>query len=138
MRYETEDGDWEEIDPTLIPKEESGGKVVLKSKATPIEVQLAADANSSTLIELSKDNYNIKINPKGGGGSRSVAFVEKDGQVSAAKTANVSLSANKEYLAVEYDSVLSADSTLTLKPLGMGVKEEIILEQCALSIVLFL
>ena len=52
VHYQEENGEWTEIDNTLVTDTDVYGRAVLQAKASPLKTQLAAYADSGALVRL--------------------------------------------------------------------------------------
>ena len=52
VHYQEENGEWTEIDNTLVMDTDVYGRAVLRAKASPLKTQLAAYADSGALVRL--------------------------------------------------------------------------------------
>ena len=52
VHYQAENGEWTEIDNTLVMDTDVYGRAVLRAKASPLKTQLAAYADSGALVRL--------------------------------------------------------------------------------------
>jgi hypothetical protein len=62
VHYQDSNGQWKDIDNTLVDAKDENGNDVLKNKENDFGVEISKNANSGKLVSLKKDGYELSWN----------------------------------------------------------------------------
>lgn len=133
IKYKDDEGNWIKIDNEL-EKTVEGNSTLLKSKASPVTLELPAEHISSSEVTIADGEETIsfkpilnKISAKTDFNAKAdVKFIKaNDSGKAAVETSE--LKNNESYNAVKYENVFSKESDIVMQSVSEGVKEEIIL-----------
>ena len=138
IKYKDDEGNWIKIDNEL-EKTVEGNSTLLKSKASPVTLELPTEHISSSEVTIADGEETIsfkpilnKISAKTDFNAKAdVKFIKaNDSGKAAVETSE--LKNDVSYNAVKYENVFSKESDIVMQSVSEGVKEEIILNTCLL------
>ena len=128
VRYKTETGEWEMIDPSISIRDEKGTRIIESAKSY-VKVGFNESAANGGLVTMEKDGSVIAFAPVDESGSLyrgaySVYFT--DGNTKAYESENKGKTGT-DYSSIIYKKAFANGTDIVYTPTGDGVKEDIVL-----------
>jgi len=148
VRYMDEDGNWVDIDNSIVSVSDDSDNHTYKNKSSDVEVLIADNLGQDDAIEVNYKDYSVAFKPlditaKAAKSEAPIQFVQSEQENTIEQNESLQGDEQKEpllqkdsafdeeasYRSIEYPEAFGEDTAIRVTPKAKGVKEEIIFNE---------